>query len=126
VALREGDDLPEEVAARCAKRVVFSLRGRDADVCFPLTTWVEKDGTVVSAGERLQRLSKGLTYEPTLLAERVVLDRLHTALDDSFKGPDTAAQAFARIAGEHPAFHDLTWQNVGLQGVRLRTEEATA
>jgi NADH-quinone oxidoreductase subunit G len=125
-APREGADLDDAILARCKKKIVFSLREREADVNFPLTTWIEKDGTVVSAGDRLQRLSKGLTYEPTLLTERVVLDRLHAMLDESYRGADTPALAFARIANEHPAFGGLTWQKVGLQGVPLQAAEAQA
>ncbi|MHC4548949.1 MAG: NADH-quinone oxidoreductase subunit G [Planctomycetota bacterium] len=122
VVPREGADLPAELRAR--RRILFSLQAREADVCFPLTTWIEKDGTVVSAGECLQRLSKGITYEPTLLTERVVLDRLHAALEPEFTGADTAAQAFARI--DHPALEGVTWRDVGLQGVQLRPEGTPA
>jgi len=122
VVPREGATLPDDVAARAAKSIVFSLRERPADVCFPLTTWIEKDGTMISAGDVLQRMSKGVTFEPTLLSERMVLDRLHAALDPEFRGADTVAQAFARI----DAFGDLTWQKVGVQGVVLEAQEANA
>ncbi len=125
-ALREGDGLPDDVAARCGKRVVFSLTGRDADVDLPLTTWIEKDGTVISAGDRLQRFTRGIVYEPTLLTERVVLDRLHAALDPSFEGADTVAQAFRRLAESHPALAGLDWKAVGRTGIRLELQEATA
>ncbi|MHC4957388.1 MAG: NADH-quinone oxidoreductase subunit G [Planctomycetota bacterium] len=123
---RVGDDLLPEALAGAKGRILFSLTARDGDVCFPLSTWIEKDGTVISAGDRLQRLSKGATYEPTLLTERLVLDRMHTALDPEFSGADTAAQAFARLAGSVPAFEGLDWQKVGLRGVKLALEEAPA
>ena len=113
---REGADLPDEVLKAAKKTILFSLKKRDADVCLPLTTWIEKDGTVISAGDMLQRLSKGTTFEPTLLTERLVIDRLHTALDDTFAGADTASQAFARIE----EFGGLTWAQVGLTGVTLK------
>ena len=116
---REGADLPEELLAQCKKKIVFSLKARAADVCFPLTTWIEKDGTVVSAGDRVQRLSKGITFEPTLLTERVVVDRLHTALNGDYKGADTASQAFARLAQANDAFAGLDWSAVGLGGAPL-------
>ena len=125
-APREGADLPEELLGRAGSKVVFSLRERAADVCFPLTTWIEKDGTVVSAGDRLQRLTKGITFEPTLVTERTVLDRLRAAFDPEHKAPDTAAQAFARLAGAVPAFSGLTWQKIGPLGVRVQAAEATA
>jgi len=121
---REGADLPATLRAQ--KRILFSLSPRDADVCFPLTTWIEKDGTVISAGDHLQRLTKGITYEPTLITERIVLDRLHAALESGFEGPDTAAQAFARLVAAYPALEGLTWQKVGLSGVPLRLEGAPA
>ncbi|MHC5052007.1 MAG: hypothetical protein ACYTGK_15515, partial [Planctomycetota bacterium] len=121
---REGAELPATLRAK--KRILFSLTPRDADVCFPLTTWIEKDGTVISAGDHLQRLTKGLTYEPTLLTERLVLDRLHAALEPGFEGADTAAQAFARLAAAHPALEGLTWQGVGPAGVHVELEGAPA
>ncbi|MHC4931844.1 MAG: NADH-quinone oxidoreductase subunit G [Planctomycetota bacterium] len=127
-APREGADLPGEVVERAKRTIVFSLRAREgADVCFPLTTWIEKDGTVISAGNRLQRLSKGITFEPTLLTERTVIDQLHALLDGEFKGPDTAAQALAALAETVPAFAGQSWQKVGLHGVVLETmQEAIA
>ena len=114
--------------SRARRKIVFSLRASEgADVCFPLTTWIEKDGTVISAGNRLQRLSKGITFEPTLLTERVVIDRLHALIDSEFKGPDTAAQALAALAENVPAFAGLSWQKVGLHGATLDTmQEAVA
>jgi len=121
---REGVELPGTIRAQ--KRILFGLTPRAADVCFPLTTWIEKDGTVISAGDQLQRLTKGVTYEPTLLTERLVLDRLHAGLDSEFEGPDTAAQAFARLVAAYPALEGLTWQKVGRSGVPLQLEGAPA
>jgi len=127
VTPREGVALPDEVLARAGKRIVFSLRAdAGADVCFPLSTWIEKDGTVVSAGDLVQRLSKGTTYEPTLLTERLVLDRVHATIDGGFKGADTAAQAFARLADAEAAFGGLSWQKVGVHGARLQGQEVEA
>lgn len=124
---REGADLPGEVVERAKRQVVFSLKPREADVLFPLTTWIEKDGTVVSAGDRVQRLSRGITYEPTLLTERVVLDRLRAGVEGAAAGPsDTASRAFARLCAEIPAFAGLTWSKVGLQGAPLPRREAPA
>jgi predicted molibdopterin-dependent oxidoreductase YjgC len=126
VVPREGADLPADLLGRAKKKVLFSLTEREGDVVFPLTTWIEKDGTVVSAGDRVQRLAKGITFEPTLLTERVVLERLRAAFEPGAKAPDSAARAFARICEEHPAFGGLSWARVGLGGAPLRPAEATA
>ncbi|MGH7163023.1 MAG: hypothetical protein ACREID_06040, partial [Planctomycetota bacterium] len=123
---REGASLPEPVAARAARRVVFSFRERQADACFPLTTWIEKDGTVVSAGDRVQRYVKGITVDRALLTERVVLERLRALLDPAFRHAETAAQAFDRLAAECPAFHGLSWRSVGALGTRLAREGVPA
>jgi NADH-quinone oxidoreductase subunit G len=125
VVPREGADLPGHFLERCGTRIFFSLREREAEVCMPLTTWIEKDGTMVSAGDRLQRIAKGITFQPTLLAERVVLDRIHTALRHEFRGPDTPALAFARMAAEIPALEGLSFRDVGGGGLRVPTQEAT-
>ncbi len=125
-APHEGADLPADLLARAKKRVIFSLREREADVNLPLTTWIEKDGTVVSAGDLVQRVAKGLAFEPTLLAERAVLERLLEALDPAQKPADTASQAFARLARACAAFEGLTWQKVGSSGTRLAAQEASA
>ena len=112
VVPRDGVEPPE---IKAQKRVVFALREQEADVFVPLTTWIEKAGTVVSAGSMLQRLSKGITFHPGLLDERIILDRIHAELDPEFSGADTPSQAFARIE----ALSGTTWQQVGLQGVQL-------
>ncbi len=126
VAPREGAALPPEFLAQAGKRIVFSLREQEADLLFPLTTFLEKDGTVVSAGDRVQRLTKGITFDRNLLAERSVLDRIHAALEPGFVAPETAAQAFARLAEGPAAFADLTWAKVGALGTPLAREGATA
>jgi NADH-quinone oxidoreductase subunit G len=126
VVPREGAELPDAILGRAKRKIVFSLREREADVCLPLTTWIEKDGTVVSAGDRLQRLTKGITFEPTLVTERVVLDRLLAAFDPEHACPDTAAQAFARLAGAVPAFAGLSWTRIGPLGVKLQPAGAPA
>jgi len=124
---REGTGLAPAALAKAKKTIAFSLREREADICFPLTTWIEKDGTVISAGEMLQRLVKGITFEPTMLTERVVLEQLRAALDPDYKVADTAALAFARLAGEVPRFEGLDWKRVGNRGVRLgQPQEASA
>ncbi|HEX5138989.1 MAG TPA: 2Fe-2S iron-sulfur cluster-binding protein [Planctomycetota bacterium] len=126
VVPREGTDLPEEVLKRAKRRILFSLKDREADVCFPLTTWIEKDGTVVSAGDRLQRLTKGITFESTLVTERTVLDRLHAAFDAGSGSEGTAAQALARLAAAVPAFQGATWQRIGPMGMKLKAAGAPA
>jgi NADH-quinone oxidoreductase subunit G len=126
VVPREGADLPDELLRKAKRKILFSLKPRAADVCFPLTTWIEKDGTVVSAGDRVQRISKGITYEPTLVTERTVLDRLLAAARPDHRPADTAAQAFARLAAENPAFAGLTWKRIGLQGAPLQAQESPA
>jgi len=123
---REGAALPDDLLARAGRKILFSLKARAADVCFPLSEWVEKDGTVVSAGDRVQRLAKGMTYDPALVPERLVLERLLAALDPSFRPADTAAQAFDRLAGAGGAFAGLDWKAVGALGRPLRREEAKA
>jgi len=123
---REGGELPEALLAAAERRILFSLKQRAADVCFPLSTWIEKDGTVVSAGPRLQRLQRGIAVVPGLLTERVVLDHLHTALDPVYRGPETAAQALARIAEREPAFRGVSWTEVGSGGLVLRPAEVPA
>ncbi len=122
-AARDGGGLPDDLNAK--SRIVFSLQvDKNADVNFPLTTSFEKDGTVISAGDRLQRVSKALTFAPSHLTERVVLDRLRGLIEDGYQGTDTAALALARIAQEHAAFEGLTWTGIGLQGVSLQLAEA--
>ena len=124
---RVGEELlPEEVRRRARSRIVFSLGAREGEVCFPLSTWIEKDGTMLSAGDRVQRIAKGITYEPTLLTERLVLDRIHAALDPEYGGAETASLAFGRLAGEGGPFDRLSWGAVGLDGARLQPQEASA
>jgi len=124
---RVGEELlPDEVQKRARSRIVFSLDARDGDVCFPLTTWIEKDGTMLSAGDMVQRIAKGTTYQPTMLTERLVLDRIRSTLDEEYGGADTAAQAFARLAGDGGPFAGLSWGAVGLGGARLQPQEASA
>ncbi|MFQ5845232.1 MAG: hypothetical protein ACE5JG_09625 [Planctomycetota bacterium] len=126
VSPREGTGLPAEVEARARRRIVFSLHEREADVSFPLTSWIEKDGTVISAGDRLQRLRKGMVRFPGLVTERVVLERLLGALDPAAVPAQTPAHAFQRMAAATEGLGGLGWNDVGALGVALPAQEAPA
>jgi len=123
---REGAALPDEVVARCKQTVIFSLQKGEADVRLPLTAWIEKDGTFISAGDRIQKVAKGTTFHPTMLSEGALLYRMHHALDEGFETPVTAAQAFARWADENESTNGLRWKDLGLFGVPMETAEAAA
>ncbi len=126
VTPREGIALPETVEARAKRRIVFAFHEREADVLFPLTSWIEKDGTVVSAGDRVQRLVKGLSRFGSLLTERAALEMVLQALDRGFEPAATPAQAFERVAAALVPFEGLTFTGVGAHGAPLGRQEVPA
>jgi len=123
---REGAALPPDLLAKAGKRVVLSLRDHPADVLLPLTTWIEKDGTVISAGDRLQRVVKGITFDRNLVAERLLLERIREALEPGFRVAETPALAFQRVAEAWPALAGIGWRQIGALGVALRRAEVPA
>jgi len=94
-----------------------------ADVALPVATHAEKDGTFVNVEWRLQHFAAAF---PAAGQARPLVDALVDLLarfDPAWSKLSTA-QVFDRLAGEHPAFAGLSWDDVPAVGVPLNVPQA--
>ena len=125
-----GDELSDQDESFGANASLFVYLGtfdspgaRNADFVLPITTFAEEEGTFVNAQGRVQRFRQGLRGPGTAQPAWMVLGTLVAALTGDDR-PVSAAQAFARIAGEHAAFAGLTWEGIGSAGAALEAAHA--
>jgi NADH-quinone oxidoreductase subunit G len=96
-----------------------------ADIALPVPNHAEKDGTFVNVEWRLQHF--GAAYPPPGQVRPMVdvLVDLLTRFDPSWAKLSTG-QVFDRLAGEHPAFAGLSWDDIPAVGVTLNVPQAQA
>ncbi len=96
-----------------------------ADIALPVATHAEKDGTFVNVEWRLQHFVAAF---PAASQARPLVDALVELLarfDPSWSKLSTG-QVFDRLAGEHPAFAGLSWDDLPAVGVSLNVPQARA
>ncbi len=89
-----------------------------ADYCLPSATFVEKDGTFTNFAGRVQRIHKAVEplgkSKPDWLIFRMLSKRLGQSMP-YFEAEDI----FNDMAEHEPAFRDMSYKIIGLQGFSL-------
>jgi NADH-quinone oxidoreductase subunit G len=130
VAVLVGEDLdgrPEDLAALARVPFTAVLGAREsgtagrASAVVPGATWAEKDGTMVNADGRAQRLRACVKPPGEARPESASLLELLRLLGDAgAPAPGSSAAAlFRAMAAEVPAFAGLAWKGLGERGVLL-------
>ena len=89
-----------------------------ADVVLPAVSWAEEDGTFTNLERRVQRAPKAVRNPDSKAAsDWMILDHLAARL--GFQWPFTDVRGVtAEIARVIPAYHGLTWDALGDQGLQ--------
>ena len=121
-----GDELADQSADFGSGAELFVYLGaRDspgaaqADFVLPVTTFAEQEGSFVNVQGRVQRFWQALRAPGAARPAWLVLGALAAALDGARPAPARAADAFAALAGRHPAFAGLDYETVGASGAAL-------
>jgi NADH-quinone oxidoreductase subunit G len=86
-----------------------------ADVVLPAAAYAEKAGTFTNFQGRVQRIFPAVVPLKNTRETLEILHLLGTALDADLPAPDTV-KVFETLAAEVPAFHGMTYGNIGLSG----------
>src|SRR5437763_373773 len=96
---------------------VLPERARDAQALLPIANVAEEEGTFVNRDGRAQRYFQAKSAPGMARPAWWVLSELVATLGDHGDGHvGTAAQAFDRLAASVPAFHGLSYAELGFAG----------
>ncbi len=90
---------------------------RNADAILPATTFLEMDGTYVNYEGRVQRFQQALAPPGVARPTWMILRRLLSLLGEG-EGVLDVGRAFELAVGGADELAGLTWETVGLKGVR--------
>jgi NADH-quinone oxidoreductase chain G len=114
--------LPESIEFVVVQDILLNETAQQADVVLPAVSFAEKDGSMTNVDQHIQAIRRALRPLPGAKADWEIL----TALADSMGQQWTYAHPrdiFVEIAANNPFYADLTWEDLGLQGVRRRMQE---
>ncbi len=101
-----------------AQDVMLTETLRLAHVILPGASAYEKDGTFTNDRGRVQRVRKAITPPGTAKADWEILLQIGKEINEtlfSYKDPGDVMNA---IANEHPAYGDISYDNIGMLGVQ--------
>ena len=96
-----------------------------ADVVLPIATTLEEDGTFTNVSGRVQRFLQAKASPALARPSWAVLGDLLAAMGDG-AGYWAASDAFAALAGSHPAFAGMSYDTLGLKGLPVAESGAAA
>ena len=122
-------DLPAEFGSNADLFVYLGTHDSpgvaQADFVLPVTTFAEQEGSFVNVQGRVQRFRQALRAPGAARPAWLVLGALAAALDGAGPAPVRAEEAFAALAGRHPAFAGLDYEAIGSVGALVSKAVAT-
>jgi predicted molibdopterin-dependent oxidoreductase YjgC len=99
------------------QEILLTETAQQADVVLPALTYAEKDGSMTNVDHHVQAIRRALRPLPGARADWEILMDLAALLGHpwSYEGPEDVLR---EIAAHHPLYQGLTWEGLGLQGVR--------
>ncbi len=116
--------LPASLDFVIVQDIVLTETAQLADVVLPAVTFAEKDGSMTNVDHHVQAIRKALRPLPGAKADWEILTTLagHMGASWTYANP---GDILLEIAASNPFYTDLTWEDLGLQGVRTREQEVT-
>ncbi len=102
--------------------IVLTETAQQADVVLPAVTFAEKEGSMTNIDHHVQAIRRALRPLPGAKADWEILVELARRLGQpwSYSSPRAVLQ---EIAANNPFYAGLTWEDLGLQGVRIQEQE---
>ncbi|WP_052890600.1 NADH-quinone oxidoreductase subunit NuoG [Thermogemmatispora carboxidivorans] len=99
------------------QEILLTETAQQADVVLPALTYAEKDGSMTNVDHHVQAIRRALRPLPGARADWEILMDLAALLGHpwTYEGPE---DVLLEIAAQHPLYRGLTWEGLGLQGVR--------
>jgi NADH-quinone oxidoreductase subunit G len=114
--------LPSSLDFIVVQDILLTETAQLADVVLPAVTFAEKDGSMTNVDHHIQAIRKALRPLPGAKADWEILTMLarHMGEQWTYASPH---DIFLEIADTNPFYAGLTWEDLGLQGVRIQEQE---
>jgi NADH-quinone oxidoreductase subunit G len=113
----EGGDLRAGKQFIVVQELMLTETAQQADVVLPAVSYAEKDGSMTNVDHHVQAVRRALRPLPGARPDWEILLDLAAIFGHpwNYEGPEDVLQ---EIATHNPLYHGLTWEGLGLQGVR--------
>ncbi|MBV9688733.1 MAG: NADH-quinone oxidoreductase subunit NuoG [Ktedonobacteraceae bacterium] len=115
-------ELPSSLEFTIVQDIVLSETAQQADVVLPAVTFAEKDGTMTNVDHHVQAIRRTLRPLPGAKADWEILTELAQTMGQAWDY-DSPCDIFLEIADKNPFYASLTWQDLGLHGIRTQEQE---
>jgi NADH-quinone oxidoreductase subunit G len=117
----ENGTLPKTLDFIIVQDVTLSETAQQADVVLPALTFAEKEGTMTNVDHHVQAIRRALRPLPGAKADWEILLELAERMGQhwNYENPQ---DVLLEIAATNPLYSGLTWEELGLQGVRTTSE----
>jgi len=102
--------------------IVLTETAQQADVVLPAVTFAEKDGSMTNVDHHVQAIRRTLRPLPGAKADWEILTELAQTMGQGWDY-DSPRDIFLEIADKNPFYAGLTWEDLGLHGVRTHEQE---
>jgi NADH-quinone oxidoreductase subunit G len=118
--LGEGQQLPKTFLV--VQDILLTETAQQADVILPAVTFAEKDGSMTNVDHHVQAIRHALRPLSGAKPDWEILTRIanHLGAKWNYSSPQ---EILLEIGRENPFYAGLTWEDLGYQGVLLRTQE---
>lgn len=117
-----GGDLRASKEFLVVQDITLSETAQQADVVLPAVSYAEKDGSMTNLDHHVQAIRRALRPLPGARADWEILASLAKRLGQEWNYA-SARDILLEIAASNPFYSGLTWEDLGLHGVRLSTQE---
>jgi NADH-quinone oxidoreductase subunit G len=119
----ENGKLPESIELVVVQDILLNETAQQADVVLPAVSFAEKDGSMTNVDHHIQAIRHALRPLPGAKADWEILTALAGYMGQQWTYANPR-DIFLEIADSNPFYADLTWEDLGLQGVRRTAEVA--
>jgi predicted molibdopterin-dependent oxidoreductase YjgC len=117
--------LPSTLDFVIVQDLLLTETAQQADVVLPAVSFAEKDGTMTNVDHHVQIIRRALRPLPGAQADWEILVKLAHILGADWTYANPRA-IFQEIADHNPFYAGLTWEDLGMQGVRTQEQEVVA
>ncbi len=120
--LRHGK-LPSDLDLLVVQDITLTETAQRADVVLPAVSFAEKDGSMTNLDHHVQAVRRALRPLPGTKPDWEILISLanHLGQKWTYNGP---GDVLKEIAEHNPFYRNLSWEDLGAQGVRTSEQEA--
>jgi predicted molibdopterin-dependent oxidoreductase YjgC len=117
------NELPSTLEFIVVQDIALTATALQADVVLPAVTFAEKDGSMTNVDHHVQAIRRALRPLPGAKADWEILTQLAAAFGQPWNYAHPR-DILLEIADSNAFYTDLTWEDLGLQGVRTQEKEA--